>query len=89
LVTQLNFNEDDIFDFNTINCSPSTVMILESTALLLTQQHSEITNPRHIGILGGRYVLSVDTNITEDRIYLGTQQQPKLACIIIDNYFYI
>jgi hypothetical protein len=77
--------EEDIFDFNTITSSPSCIMIFDSMPTFLIQQHSEMTNPRHIGILNARYVVGMDSDITEDRIYLGTQEQPKLACILVDN----
>jgi hypothetical protein len=94
LVTKINecrnwlhttYNEDDIFNFNTVTSSPSAIMIFDSMPHFLIQQHSEMTNPRHIGILGGRYVVGMDSDITDDKIFLGTQEQPMLACIIIDN----
>jgi hypothetical protein len=79
------FNEDDIYNFNTVTSNYSCILIFDTIPSFLIQQHSEMTNPRHIGVLGGRYVVGMDSDITENRVYLGTQDQPRLACIIVDR----
>ena len=79
------FNEGDIYNFNTVTSNHSCIMIFDTIPSFLIQQHSEMTNPRHIGVLGGRYVVGMDLDITENRVYLGTQDQPRLACIIVDR----
>ncbi len=79
--------DERIWDFNTLTSSPSTIMIFESMPYFVMPSHQEITlNPiEHAGILMSRYVVGLDNDMTEDRIYIGTQEQPRLACIIIDN----
>ncbi len=79
--------DENIYDFNTITSSPSCVMIFESMPYFTMENYREITlGPiEHAGILMGRYVVGLDNEMREDRIYLGTQEQPKLACIFVDN----
>jgi hypothetical protein len=95
LITKINecrnwlhnhFNRDNnIFDFNTLTTSFSGVMIFDSMPYFHYTPNGEITNPSTIGVLMGRYVVDIDYSQGLDRIYLGTQEQPKLACIIIDR----
>lgn len=73
----------DVIDINTITTSMTGWMLFEEMPMF--QYNLTTFGENWSGILGNRYVVSVDREINDDCIYVGTELQPQLCKIIIDN----
>ena len=79
-----NLRDIDVFDVNTITTSTTGLMLFEEMPTFIYDPNN-YGHDNHLGILSGRYVVSLDRQVEDDHIYLGTQEQPKLCKIFIDN----
>lgn len=96
LVTKINecrhwlhnqFNRNELtYDFNTLTTTSTSLMVLDSILYFsYTPETISEDTTRTVGTLMNRYVVNMDYTDMLDRIYLGTQENPKLACINIDR----
>lgn len=79
-----NIEGMNILDVNGITTSTTGLMLFEEMPMFMYDPNN-YGHDNHLGILGGRYVVSLDRSIEDDTIYLGTQEQPRLCKIFIDN----
>jgi hypothetical protein len=70
--------------FNTLTVSVDGLMLLQSHPSLATQLNGPLDGSTYI--LGNTFV--VDVNFTQDhnRVYLGTVDNYKEGCILMDNF---
>jgi hypothetical protein len=89
LVTTINqcttfiYRYDSELTSNTLTCCPSSFMVLESLSSLVyepIQPNSDV-----VGILMGRYVVNISYSMELGLVHLGTEEQPKLTCVRVDN----
>jgi hypothetical protein len=98
LMTQINrvvvemIKHDIITDYTEItNITTSHIieLIILNEMSYYHIYNSELTNVtnqiRRTGSLSGRYSVYVDNYILDNKIFIGTEGNPKLGCIIIDN----
>lgn len=74
----------DLFEVNTITTSLTGLMLFEEMPMFMYDPNN-YGQDDYLGVLAGRYVVSLDRNIEDDHIYIGTMEQPKLCKIFIDN----
>ena len=81
-----NTDESPLTDFNTLTTTSTSLMILDTIPYFsyTSEEPSEETT-KTVGVLMNRYVVDIDYTDMLDRLYLGTEENPKLACILIDG----
>jgi hypothetical protein len=81
-----NTDESPVIDFNILTTTSTSLMVLDSIPYFAyTPEELSEDTTRTVGVLMNRYVVNVDYTDILDRLYLGTQENPKLACILIDR----
>lgn len=71
---------------NIVTVSPEILTILEeSPNVAFTVLNPIGEGPTEIGSITGMFTLRLDYHQTYDRMYLGTENNYKLGCIIVDN----
>jgi hypothetical protein len=73
-------------DFNIVTTTSTSLMVLDSMPYFsYTPEELSEDTTRTVGVLMNRYVVNIDYTDMVDRLYLGTQENTKLACILIDR----
>ena len=70
------------YEINTLTVSPFSMMILEMDPSLVTYTRGHTVTY----ILGSSFIVNIDFEQDDNRVYLGSVRNHKEACILIDNH---
>jgi hypothetical protein len=71
------------YEINTLTVSPFSMMILEMDPSLVTH----FSDPDSVTyILGSSFIVNIDFEQDDNRVYLGSIHNEKEGCILIDNH---